>query len=209
MKSYPSIPKKVVDEPVYLFDKLDGSNLRAEWTPKNGFAKFGTRNRLMSPEEPFGKAIPIFMDTYAEQLEEIFRKQRYQKATAYFEFFGPSSFAGNHDWGEQHEVVLFDVDVYKKGLTPPKQFLEQYGDLKIPKVLYHGKVTHDIFISVKRSQLEGMTLEGVVAKGVVQRKRKRKEQRGDVFMFKIKSDAWLNQLRTFCEGNEALYRRLA
>jgi hypothetical protein len=72
MKSYPSIPKKVSEDPVYLFDKLDGSNIRAEWTKKNGFAKFGTRNRLMSPEEPFGKAIPLIMDTYAQDLEKIF-----------------------------------------------------------------------------------------------------------------------------------------
>jgi hypothetical protein len=81
--------------------------------------------------------------------------------------------------------------------------------LKIPKLLYHGKVTQDIFISIKRSEMEGMTFEGVVAKGVVQRKRRKKEQRGDVYMFKIKSDSWIEKLRTFCNGNDALFRRLA
>jgi len=44
MKSYPSIPGKHTNGiPLTVFDKLDGSNIRAEWSKKRGFYKFGTR----------------------------------------------------------------------------------------------------------------------------------------------------------------------
>ena len=43
MKGYPSIPREVQHSlNVYAFDKLDGSQIRAEWTQKNGFFKFGS-----------------------------------------------------------------------------------------------------------------------------------------------------------------------
>ena len=47
MKSYPSIPKfSFGDIKLHTFDKLDGSNLRFEWTKKKGWYKFGTRSWL-------------------------------------------------------------------------------------------------------------------------------------------------------------------
>jgi hypothetical protein len=44
MKTYPSISRDIVGQPIYAFDKLDGSNIRAEWSKKNGFHKFGSRD---------------------------------------------------------------------------------------------------------------------------------------------------------------------
>ena len=46
MKQYPSIPglkelEKLKGRKIYVFDKIDGSNIRAEWNPKKGFYKFG------------------------------------------------------------------------------------------------------------------------------------------------------------------------
>ena len=61
MKAYPTIEYKINGKiPVYAFDKLDGSNIRAEWTIKNGFHKFGSRRRLLDPnEEPLGEAVKL------------------------------------------------------------------------------------------------------------------------------------------------------
>ena len=53
MKSYRSIPfanKIPENETFYVFDKLDGSNIRAEWNPKKGFYKFGSRSQLLTPD---------------------------------------------------------------------------------------------------------------------------------------------------------------
>ena len=43
MKQYPTIPKTIQSIDIIAFDKLDGSNIRAEWNPKKGFYKFGSR----------------------------------------------------------------------------------------------------------------------------------------------------------------------
>ena len=60
MKTYPSIDRDVRNIFVYAFDKIDGSNIRAEWTPKKGFDKFGSRNCLMDASHPhLGDAIGI------------------------------------------------------------------------------------------------------------------------------------------------------
>lgn len=56
MKQYPSINssngqsfKEFVAD---VFDKLDGSNLRFEWSKKQGWYKFGTRHRLFDNTDP-------------------------------------------------------------------------------------------------------------------------------------------------------------
>jgi hypothetical protein len=55
----------------------------------------------------------LFQDTLAESFEKVFRDnpayQRIERATVYCEFFGPSSFAGQHDWDEPKELVVIDV----------------------------------------------------------------------------------------------------
>jgi hypothetical protein len=66
MKQYPSIPKEIRhDLYCYLFSKLDGSNIRAEWNSKKGFYKFGTKHQLIDEKSmPFGQAIPLLKDKY-------------------------------------------------------------------------------------------------------------------------------------------------
>ena len=52
MKQYPSISHDIRSVQAYAFDKLDGSNIRAEWHPKKGFWKFGSRTRLLGTDQP-------------------------------------------------------------------------------------------------------------------------------------------------------------
>lgn len=48
MKQYPSIPSGIIkNKSFFCFQKIDGSNIRVEWTKKNGLYKFGTRRRLL------------------------------------------------------------------------------------------------------------------------------------------------------------------
>lgn len=202
MELYPSIPTRVTSDSIYAFDKLDGSNIRVEWSAKTGFSKFGTRTRLLdASEQPLGEAVHLFNEKYADALESIFRKNRFQKATAFMEFYGENSFAGFHA-EEKHDVMLFDLHVYKKGMLPPKEFLKLFeGKVETAPLLYEGKATASFIEQVRTSNLEGMTFEGVVCKGALDNRRR-------PVTFKIKSEAWLTRLKTKYGHNERLYNKL-
>lgn len=203
MKQYPTISKQVQNTPIIAFDKLDGSNIRAEWTRKNGFAKFGRRHGLLDHTNPILLRAPeLILNTYGEELARIFRAQRWEKAVAFFEFYGPSSFAGLHEEGEQQVVTLIDVDVYKKGMLEPRSFLKLFRDsVPIPDVVHEGKANSDFVRAVQDGTHPGVTFEGVVCKGARIKNRP--------VMFKVKSRAWLDRLKVHCKGDEELFQKLA
>lgn len=209
MKSYISIPGKIVrDVPVHLFDKLDGSNIRTEWTRKGGFAKFGTRRQLIhtgtegSPDSTFGRSVDLFREKYEDDLIRIFREQRYQKATVFLEFWGPKSFAGNHFDDDTQTVTLFDVAPHKMGILEPTDFLKLFGDLDIVKYFGCHKVGKEMEETIRSSQLEGVTFEGVVGKGKPKGKMKMP------LMFKVKTRAWINKLKMHCGPDQKLFSSL-
>ena len=203
MKQYPEIVTNVVQgQAIYAFDKLDGSNFRAEWTSKRGFWKFGTRTRLLDrAERPLGEAIDLFMAESGDELGSRFKSERWQEAIAFCEFWGPSSFAGNHA-DEAHFASLIDVSVHKKGLLLAKDFLKLTDGLHRAKLLYHGNANQPFVDSVKDGRLEGMTFEGVVCKGPYVRP-------GQPMMFKVKSQAWFDKLRGVCGNDEEKFKRLS
>lgn len=205
MKSYPSITKEIRhDIYIYAFDKLDGSNIKAEWNPKKGFYKFGTRTQLIDEnEKPFGRAIPLIKSKFEDDMSMVFKEQKYKSAICFFEFWGEDSFAGTHNFDKPMNLSLIDVAPYNEGILAPSQFIKLYGHLDIPKVLYEGHVSEDLFDKVKQSTLKGMTYEGVVCKG------KNNNNAKMPAMFKIKSQAWLDRLREYCKGDENLFNRLA
>lgn len=203
MKQYPSITAKIQPIEAYVFDKIDGSNIRAEWGPKKGFWKFGSRKRLLGSDQLcISKAENLIKEKYEEDLSRVFRDQRYSKVVAFFEFSGKNSFAGYHYENDIHDVTLFDVDVYKKGLTFPQEFLKLYGHLETAKLLYHGKINNEFVDLVRHGNLEGMGLEGVVCKTFP------KNNKPQPIMFKIKTIVWLNKLKEFCKGDENLFNTL-
>lgn len=205
MKSYPSITKEIRhDVYIYAFDKLDGSNIQAEWNNKKGFYKFGTRTQLTDEKTmPFGRAIPLLRDKYEADLAMVFKEQGWRDALCFFEFWGPSSFAGNHNFEEKMDVTLIDVNPYKQGILEPVPFIRTFGHLDIPQICYEGHVTSDLFDQVKQSTLPGMTFEGVVCKAA------NDKQTRMPIMFKIKSKAWLEKLRDYCKGDDQLFDKLS
>lgn len=193
MKLYPSIQgaKHAPRLPCIAFDKLDGSNLRFEWTKKNGFFKFGTRHRLFDhTDTEFGKAIPIFMQKYAEPLAKVFKDEKRfrnaQNMTVYAEFVGPHSFAGQHLPDDPMDVVLFDVNQHKYGFLGPRDFLKFFGHLHVPKVIYEGNLNEQ-FIADIRAGKYPVTFEGVVCKGGA--------GGTDLWLAKIKTEAYLEKLK--------------
>lgn len=201
MKQYPTVEKTIMNLPVWVWDKLDGSNIRVEWTRKNGLAKFGSRHQLIDSSHVLGEAIEL-INVHAKTLDAVFRKMRLQKATCFFEFLGNSSFAGNH-FEEEHEVVLLDVFIYKLGCMQSNDFFKTFnGLIPIPSLLHHGYVRTDLENEIRTGILDSMTFEGVVCKGVM------KKNMGFPRMFKIKSDAWLEKLKNYCGDDETMFRRL-
>ncbi len=206
MKRYPSIEKKInYDIAVVGFDKLDGSNIRAEWQRGKGFTRFGSRRRILDPaDETLGRAPDLIRAKYGRGLEEIFQEQGYDKVTAFFEYFGKKSFAGMHEGDDPTlDVVLIDVMPARVGLLAPEDFLTTFNSVPLPPVLFRGRVTDEIAESIRDGSFPGMTFEGVVFKG-------RGGKKGKLpVMFKIKNRAWLDKLKTHCGDDQALYERLA
>jgi hypothetical protein len=212
MKEYPSIPsandllarpEDYLGRPFVAFDKLDGSNIRAEWDRKKGWHRFGSRRRLLDPSQPLlGQAIKLILDGYGDGLARAFTDDPVlREATAYFEFLGPHSFAGLHDpealgvpANEPFRVVLIDVNLHKRGFVSADEFIGRFGHLGIPCVGHRGELTRK-FIEDVRSGRFG-TGEGVVCKGGEGHRR---------WMAKVKTDAYLRRLRAFFHDDWQLY----
>jgi hypothetical protein len=200
MKQYPSISHIIrTDIPIYAFDKLDGSNIRAEWERKKGFWKFGTRRRLLGDDEPvLGKAVELVQEKYNRCLEETFYNLKLAKVVCFFEFWGPKSFAGLHEEDDDHTVTLLDVNPYKRGILEPRLFIKHFGHLDIPKVIYYGKANQDFARTIRKGGLD-ITFEGVVCKGVAKKQ---------IIMFKIKNRAWIDKVKEFYAGDERMLKEL-
>jgi hypothetical protein len=206
MKVYWEIPgpSQAPHGPCIAFDKLDGSNLRYEWHKKRGWSKFGTRQRLFDANDPhFGGAIDLFLSTYAEGVERVIRDNKdyrgVDEAIAFCEFFGPSSFAGQHDPSEPKTLTLFDVNIHKRGIVPPRDFIRNFGHLGIPRVVFEGNFGPQLISDVREHRL-AVTCEGVVCKGILHGKRK-SDQHG-LWMSKIKTKTWLTKLKEFAANDE-------
>ena len=187
MKHYPSIEKfRKGRVKLHTFDKLDGSNLRFEWSKKRGWYKFGTRARLFDEtDEDFGIAIPIFMERLSEPLGKICTDCRWQDVVVFAEFWGKKSFAGTHVKGDPKQLTVFDVNVYKQGYLPPRTFLKLFGEFG-PKYLGDLNWTPGFVEDVQMNRVEGLTFEGVVGKTYVGRK---------LVMYKAKTGAWIDKVR--------------
>lgn len=193
MKTYPSIvnsnalPRSFVPHDMYVFAKLDGSNLRFEWSKKSGWYKYGTRTRLFDhTDEIFGPAINIFQDTLACPLDEIFKNQRYESAVVFAEFYGKNSFAGLHDPTENKFLSLIDVAPYKKGILGPKEFVDLFGHLNIAKFLGVYFWDQDFIQEVRQGKFLDDAFEGVVGKSGKDHK---------LFMAKAKTQAWVDKVK--------------
>jgi hypothetical protein len=197
MQQYPSIEgssKAPLGVPCIAFYKYDGSNLRWEWNPKKGWFKFGTRTQLFdASHEVFGKAIPIFLNGMAD---EVLRRvkdfdRNVQRITAFTEYFGPNSFAGQHVATDEMELRLIDTYLFKKGLMNPKDFVKVFGDMpQVAEIVYEGNLNQQFIDEVRAGKYP--VWEGVVAKG-------------DDFVVKIKTDAYFKKLNEVYGTQYRLY----
>jgi hypothetical protein len=188
MKEYPAIPRSTGQNfrefDAYVFDKLDGSNLRFEWSPKTGWSKAGTRHHLFDESDAvFGEALPLFESQWAEALAQIARKERWQRLTAFFEFWGDKSLAGVHFPEDPKHLTLLDVCPLGQEMLPSREYLKLFGDLEIPNFLGTYRWTRGLIEEVRRGEIEGITFEGVVGKG---------QERNRIVMAKAKTQNWID-----------------
>jgi hypothetical protein len=202
MKEYRSIdgPAKAPHKPCYGFVKYDGSNLRSEWSKKRGWYKFGTRTQGLDPNDPiFGRAVPLFLNKYGDDLAKVFLTDKQfrgvEHVTAYFEFFGTKSFAGMHFPDDiAWDVVLFDIDPFKRCMLGPKEFIDAFGHLKVAECVFQGnmgpeiiqKVSDGTFDCASKYEIKTEVPEGLIVKG---------DRRHKLWMRKIKTDNYRAELK--------------
>jgi hypothetical protein len=190
VKTYPSIPRSTGQDfqefDAYVFDKLDGSNLRFEWARKSGWYKYGTRTRLFDEtDEVFGGAPALFQKTLAEPLEKIARDQRWERMIVFAEFWGPNSLGGLHEPADEKRLTLFDVNPHKKGILGPREFLKLFSHLDTPAFLGTHRWTRGFVDQVRKGEMSGITDEGVVGKAGEGHK---------LVMAKAKTQAWIDKI---------------
>lgn len=197
MKSYPSITRlsQATEREFYVFDKIDGSNIRYEWSRKTGWYKFGSRTQLLDESHPIlGAAIPLFMETLAEPLAKVAYDNRWINVVAFAEFWGSKSLAGRHEVDDKKFLTLFDVSIYKRGIIGPQDFLNNFGHLNVPNFFGVRKWDAKFVESVKNSTLDGISFEGCVGKSV---------EYGKLNLVKCKTDNWLNAIHQRYTEDEA------
>lgn len=190
MKSYPSIPQSTGQRffsfDAHVFDKLDGQNFRSEWSRKRGWYKFGSRTQMVDEtHEMFGPAVTSFQEVLADDLAKILVAERTQKAVVFTEWWGPSSFAGQHLEGEELAHTVIDLCLDQRGFVSPSAFRELLeGEVATPRFLGRHRWTRELVLAVRRGELP-CTSEGVVGKSL---------EGPRLVMAKAKTQAWLDRV---------------
>jgi hypothetical protein len=208
MNRYWSIPgpSKAPHVPCTAFYKYDGQNIRLEWSKKRGWYKFASRNELRSPTDAeFGVAMDIFQEKYGDNLPKVFTDHKDLRAVrsviVFCELYGENSFAGMHVPGEPLDVILIDINPHKKGILVPRDFVRIFGHLDIAKVVYEGNFNEQFVEDVRAGKYN--VKEGVVAKGTLPGK-----NHHSLWMTKVKSRWWMEELRRRAETQAVLRQTL-
>jgi len=179
--------------PIMAFNKLDGSNLRFEYSQKRGFYKFGTRKQIIDSNSiPFGFAVNLFLQKYSEGLTAVMKSKKYRNtlsAVFFAELHGSKSEFGQHEFDtDSFDITLFDVSLYKKGLLAPREFVTDFQHLGIAEVVYDGNLNRELVMRIRSNEF-GLR-EGVVCKGIIP------NRKGDILYYcKIKTNEWFDRLR--------------
>ncbi len=184
MKHYPSIRQSRKPFPAYVFDKLDGSNLRFSWDIRQGWYEYATRTRSLPLDHKLYKnGYEYFANIYADKIAAIAQQQGWKRLDAFCEFHGDNSFAGRHDLNERQKVTLIDLAPNTRGFLNPSEFLDLFSQLPLPAYLGQVEWNEEYAEAVRQGLIEGITFEGVVAKHTTKQR-----------MAKAKTQAWIDRI---------------
>lgn len=186
----------------YVFGKYDGTQVRIEVDGAGKLRKVGLRDRLLD-DAVFNlkreEVVALYEQDYLRGIRTMAKRERWDRATLFLEFYGPNSFAGWHA-AEAHELMLFDLHDGRE-LWAPNRFVKETSrhGITVARLLHQGNFNAEVAAQVSEGTLPGMPLEGVVVKSHEAR-------------CKWKSIAWLRRLKDRCgtgpEGDR-LYQSLA
>lgn len=199
MKEYPSIPKatQFKDFVGYTFDKMDGQNIRVEFSKKKGWTKFGSRHQLIDEtSSQFKNVFPLFHETMSDALAKLAKDNKWDTVIYFMEYWGSESLGGIHGVSDKMQLTLFDIAPHKQGILGPKQFLNLTSKNYIYSATYLGNYnwTKGFIEKVYNGEISGVTLEGVVGKA------------GDghsLIMAKAKTKKWLDLIKSRYTEQEA------
>jgi hypothetical protein len=171
---------------LHTFAKMDGSNLRFEWSKKRGWYKAGTRTRLLDEHDPiFGQAPSLFKENLADFCEKVAVDNRWDRVVVFCEFWGAESLAGRHKTGDRMNLTVIDVALHKKGILPPKEFLKLFDEVG-PYYLGYVNWNAEFLQQVRDGEIDRMSFEGVIGKGTTGKKGK------EIVMRKFKTKRWID-----------------
>jgi hypothetical protein len=193
VKDYPSIPsargQQFREIPgALLFDKKDGSSMRSEWNHRKGWYKHGRRTGLLDDSNSDLSAVPLlFEQQLAEPLARIARDARWQSLVVFYEFWGRESVAGLHVAGDPKFLTVFDC-APENEMLGPAEFRKAFEE-HVPTAEYLGTMnwTRGLVDEVRRGELAGVTMEGVVGKAGGRRGQ-------EIVRAKAKTQAWIDRV---------------
>jgi hypothetical protein len=133
---------------------------------------------------------------------ELKKYRNVERMIAFCEFFGENSFAGQHKADDRKELRLIDVNIHRKGLVSPRDFVEDFGPLDYAaEVVYEGNLNADLIRAVRAGEIPepahpNDVPEGIVCKGGSGHK---------IWMAKIKTDAYKQKLQEVYEDRWEKY----
>ncbi len=201
---YPKIPDTLGCplKQCVAFEKYDGTNIHWTFQPLYGWLDFGTRRdrfainnggvRQFEQAHPELAGVDKLWDQDSKLELFLMDNPKYNSAKeiiVFTEYFGPNSFAGQHRPKDAMQLVIFDIQVDGK-IIPPEQFIEDFTQFNIAKIVFQGKFSGQLFVDVRKGKYD--VKEGVVIKGSV----------GDqVYMAKIKTEAYMDRLKNEFKDN--------
>lgn len=212
MRKYDSIIRiqdngTLLGEQVWAFNKLDGQNFGVKYNPnQKAFTGFHSRKCLVDEtSEAFGAAVQYFKTYLEEPLKEIIAQNRgkrqlfngVKEIDFFFEWYGPNSFAGFHQEGDEMTLALIDLFLQKKGYIEPQPFYDLFcKDPRIPTptLIYRGPLNQDFIKEIQENDWTKPECkypevkEGVVARRSTLMKGQRMPK------VKIKTKWWLDKL---------------
>ena len=212
--AYPKMPGSK-DAPLghcIAFKKYDGTNLHWVWERELGWYAFGTRrdrfdldasgiNEFNVAHPGLEEASSLFIESFAEPLTKALQEHGHLESSqviAFTEFLGPNSFAGRHKSVDPKQLVLIDVQTDHQ-FVAPQTFVKQFEGLPIAEVIYQGKLTGKFATAVREGEYG--VAEGVVCKGVTQGSSQKMGSKGQVWMVKIKTNAYMKRLKDLFANN--------
>lgn len=199
MKQYPSIPifalASNIDGDVYIYEKLDGSNIRVEVEEKKGIINVGKRHGVLDSATPFLSEAEALARPLEPMMQDILHRDRRKSGVFFFEFYGENSFAGEHQ-DEPHYLKLIDITLFQRGFLIPAEYhrLADPSGIPMARLIYQGPFGSLLTGTPNISQVWEGTFPGASKEGIIIKTMTDPKAQVDR-VFKLKTKAWVEAVK--------------